>query len=49
MVEAGVNDLGSFLEEIGVEKYVELFEENDIDLRTLLTLTDDDLKEIGLK
>ena len=42
-------DVEKFLEEIGVEKYVELFEENEIDLRTLLTMTDGDLKEIGLK
>jgi hypothetical protein len=42
-------DVGKFLEEVGVEKYVELFEENGIDLRTLLTMTDGDLKEIGLK
>uniref|UniRef100_A0A8B9LCF7 Ankyrin repeat and sterile alpha motif domain containing 3 n=1 Tax=Astyanax mexicanus TaxID=7994 RepID=A0A8B9LCF7_ASTMX len=41
-------DLAEFLEQIGCSKYVPLLEEQDIDLRIFLTLTENDLKEVGI-
>lgn len=41
-------DLASLLEQIGCLKYLRLFEEQDVDLRIFLTLTESDLKEIGV-
>lgn len=43
------SDLKSLLEKIGLSKYYHVFEEQDIDLPIFLTLTDEDLKEIGIK
>ncbi|XP_041134020.1 ankyrin repeat and SAM domain-containing protein 3 isoform X2 [Polyodon spathula] len=45
---SGPKDLGEFLETIGFSKYVPLLEEQDIDLRIFLTLTENDLKEVGI-
>uniref|UniRef100_A0A1A7Z659 Ankyrin repeat and sterile alpha motif domain containing 3 n=2 Tax=Iconisemion striatum TaxID=60296 RepID=A0A1A7Z659_9TELE len=45
---AGPKDLSEFLEQIGFSKYLPLLEEQDIDLRIFLTLTENDLKEIGI-
>ncbi|KAM6897154.1 LOW QUALITY PROTEIN: ankyrin repeat and SAM domain-containing protein 3 [Xenentodon cancila] len=42
------SDLAEFLEQIGFSKYLPLLEEQDIDLRIFLTLTENDLKEIGI-
>uniref|UniRef100_W5KIK0 Ankyrin repeat and sterile alpha motif domain containing 3 n=1 Tax=Astyanax mexicanus TaxID=7994 RepID=W5KIK0_ASTMX len=44
----GPKDLAEFLEQIGCSKYVPLLEEQDIDLRIFLTLTENDLKEVGI-
>uniref|UniRef100_A0A8C8SRS2 Ankyrin repeat and sterile alpha motif domain containing 3 n=1 Tax=Pelusios castaneus TaxID=367368 RepID=A0A8C8SRS2_9SAUR len=44
----GPQDLATFLEQIGCLKYLQVFEEQDIDLRIFLTLTESDLKEIGI-
>ncbi|XP_041937801.1 ankyrin repeat and SAM domain-containing protein 3 [Alosa sapidissima] len=44
----GPKDLGEFLEQIGFSKYLALLEEQDIDLRIFLTLTENDLKEVGI-
>uniref|UniRef100_H2US03 Ankyrin repeat and sterile alpha motif domain containing 3 n=1 Tax=Takifugu rubripes TaxID=31033 RepID=H2US03_TAKRU len=44
----GPKDLAEFLEQIGFSKYLALLEEQDIDLRIFLTLTENDLKEIGI-
>ncbi|TNN03994.1 hypothetical protein fugu_001023 [Takifugu bimaculatus] len=44
----GPKDLSEFLEQIGFSKYLALLEEQDIDLRIFLTLTENDLKEIGI-
>ncbi|XP_017274051.1 ankyrin repeat and SAM domain-containing protein 3 isoform X2 [Kryptolebias marmoratus] len=44
----GPKDLAEFLEQIGFSKYLSLLEEQDIDLRIFLTLTENDLKEIGI-
>ncbi|KAG7272830.1 hypothetical protein CRUP_025810 [Coryphaenoides rupestris] len=41
-------DLSEFLEQIGFSKYLPLLEEQDIDLRIFLTLTENDLKEVGI-
>lgn len=43
-----LQDLATFLEEIGCLKYLQVFEEQDVDLRIFLTLTESDLKEIGI-
>ncbi|XP_051537982.1 ankyrin repeat and SAM domain-containing protein 3 [Myxocyprinus asiaticus] len=44
----GPKDLAEFLEQIGFCKYLPLLEEQDIDLRIFLTLTENDLKEVGI-
>ncbi|XP_063077644.1 ankyrin repeat and SAM domain-containing protein 3 isoform X2 [Engraulis encrasicolus] len=44
----GPKDLAEFLEQIGFSKYKALLEEQDIDLRIFLTLTENDLKEVGV-
>uniref|UniRef100_A0AAR2KAI1 SAM domain-containing protein n=1 Tax=Pygocentrus nattereri TaxID=42514 RepID=A0AAR2KAI1_PYGNA len=41
-------DLAEFLEQIGFSKYLPLLEEQDLDLRIFLTLTENDLKEVGI-
>ena len=38
-----------FLSSLNLSKYLSLFEEQDVNMHALLTLTDNDLKEIGLK
>lgn len=43
-----LQDLAEFLEQLGFSKYLPLLEEQDIDLRIFLTLTENDLKEIGI-
>ena len=40
--------VASFLQELKLTKYLSIFEEQDIDFSTLLTLTDSDLKEVGI-
>lgn len=42
------NGIDRWLEEIGLGRYAELFDANDIDRRALVHLNDDDLKELGL-
>ena len=42
-------DLSALLTQIGLVKYMALFEEQDVDLQVFLSLTDDDLKEVGVK
>ncbi len=41
-------DIPGWLSELGLDRYVEDFEENAIDFETLELLTDDDLKELGI-
>lgn len=48
LVLPGCQDLATFLEQIGCLKYLPMFEEQDVDLRIFLTLTETDLKEIGI-
>ncbi|XP_043957592.1 ankyrin repeat and SAM domain-containing protein 3 [Gambusia affinis] len=45
---SGPKDLAEFLEQIGFSKYLPLLEKQDIDLQIFLTLTENDLKEIGI-
>ncbi|KAH0518299.1 ankyrin repeat and SAM domain-containing protein 3 isoform X2 [Microtus ochrogaster] len=45
---SGPQDLATLLEQIGCLKYLHVFEEQDVDLRIFLTLTESDLKEIGI-
>ncbi|XP_076998023.1 ankyrin repeat and SAM domain-containing protein 3 isoform X3 [Tamandua tetradactyla] len=45
---SGPQDLAALLEQIGCRKYLQVFEEQDVDLRIFLTLTESDLKEIGI-
>ncbi|XP_076458051.1 ankyrin repeat and SAM domain-containing protein 3-like [Babylonia areolata] len=45
----GHRDLAALLEQLGVGKYAALFAEQDVDLQVFLSLTDNDLKEIGIK
>lgn len=44
----GPNDLAQVLKEIGCSKYLPLFKDQDVDMRIFLTLTESDLKEIGV-
>jgi len=43
------SDLRSFLSELGLGKYADVFYEQDVDLPMFLTLNEDDLKEIGIR
>ncbi|XP_029432967.1 ankyrin repeat and SAM domain-containing protein 3 [Rhinatrema bivittatum] len=45
---AGPKDLAEFLDQIGCGKYLSVFEEQDVDLRIFLTLTETDLREVGI-
>ncbi|KAH9514926.1 Ankyrin repeat and SAM domain-containing protein 3 [Bulinus truncatus] len=52
--EKGLNqsspkDLNEMLSQLGLTKYLDKFEEQDVDLQVFLSLTDNDLKEIGIK
>lgn len=47
-VVSSLQDLATLLEQIGCLKYLHVFEEQDVDLRIFLTLTESDLKEIGI-
>ena len=41
-------DIGAWLRKLGLERYEQVFSENEIDLRVLPELTADDLKELGV-
>ena len=41
-------DIASWLTRLGLDKYVRVFTENEIDLGALRHLSEDDLKELGL-
>lgn len=45
---AAAQDIGHWLARLGLERYTALFEAQEIDLRDLPHLNDDDLKELGL-
>jgi len=42
------NGIGQWLESLGVGQYTDAFEANDVDIRALPYLSDDDLKELGV-
>src|SRR6201993_3615630 len=41
-------DIGGWLRGLGLERYEQVFRENEIDLRVLPEVTADDLKELGV-
>ena len=43
-----IDDIAQFLRQIKLEKYVEMFMENDVDGEMLMTLNQEDLKFIGI-
>ena len=42
-------DLPSLLAELGLTKYWATFEEQEVNLQVFLSLTENDLKEVGIK
>ncbi|XP_040297728.1 ankyrin repeat and SAM domain-containing protein 3 [Bufo bufo] len=44
----GPKDLAELLEQIGCSKYLSVFQEQDVNLRIFLTLTEIDLREVGI-
>lgn len=46
--ETGQEDLEHLLQTAGLSKYAEVFQRHEIDLQTFATLTEDELKEIGI-
>ncbi|XP_047440766.1 bicaudal C homolog 2 [Mugil cephalus] len=43
-----MDDLPELLSQLGLLKYIDVFEEQEIDYQTFLTLSDEDLKEVGV-
>lgn len=44
----GITDLSTLLARLGLEKYEDCFTNEEIDLETFLTMSEDDLREIGI-
>ena len=42
-------DIGTLLRQVGLSKYLGTFQEQDVDLQVFLSLTDNDLKEVGIR
>ncbi|XP_041845285.1 bicaudal C homolog 2 [Melanotaenia boesemani] len=42
------DDLSELLSQLGLIKYIDVFEQQEIDYQTFLTLSDEDLKEVGV-
>ncbi len=42
-------DLKTLLEQLGLEKWLPVFEREEVNLQLFLSLTDDELKEVGIK
>ncbi|XP_052429558.1 bicaudal C homolog 2 [Carassius gibelio] len=42
------DDLIELLTQLGLEKYIDIFQQQEIDYQTFLTLSDEDLKEVGV-
>jgi hypothetical protein len=42
-------EIKAWLQNIGLEQYADRFQENNIDVSVLPTLTDEDLKELGIE
>ncbi|XP_067312564.1 bicaudal C homolog 2 [Pseudorasbora parva] len=45
---AHADDLIELLAQLGLEKYIVIFQQQEIDYQTFLTLSDEDLKEVGV-
>ncbi|XP_042275231.1 bicaudal C homolog 2 [Thunnus maccoyii] len=43
-----IDDLPELLNQLGLIKYIDVFEQQEIDYQTFLTLSDEDLKEVGV-
>ncbi|KAI4819722.1 hypothetical protein KUCAC02_004958 [Chaenocephalus aceratus] len=43
-----IDDLPELLSQLGLIKYIDVFEQQEIDYLTFLTLSDEDLKEVGI-
>ncbi|KAM8909766.1 bicaudal C homolog 2 isoform 2-T2 [Spinachia spinachia] len=43
-----MDDLAELLSQLGLIKYVDVFEQQEIDYQTFLSLSDEDLKEVGI-
>ncbi|XP_068160360.1 ankyrin repeat and SAM domain-containing protein 6-like isoform X2 [Antennarius striatus] len=43
------DELSNILKKLSLEKYQPIFEEQEVDMEAFLTLTDEDLKELGIK
>ena len=43
------SDLAELLDSLSLSKFLPTFEEQDVDLQVFLSLTDNDLKEVGIK
>ena len=41
-------DIAAWLRDLGLERYIQAFEANDVDAAVLRTLSADDLKELGV-
>jgi uncharacterized protein YjiS (DUF1127 family) len=48
IVGAAMQEIADWLEKLGMSQYAQRFAENDIDVRALRYLTDQDLKDIGV-
>ncbi|XP_076469827.1 ankyrin repeat and SAM domain-containing protein 6-like isoform X3 [Babylonia areolata] len=46
--DAGDDELSNILKKLSLEKYSPIFEEQEVDMEAFLTLTDEDLKELGI-
>src|SRR5262249_50552161 len=46
--QGGMQQIGDWLQKLGLGQYAKLFAENEIDVSVLRHLTDQDLKEIGI-
>ncbi|XP_041758273.1 protein bicaudal C homolog 1-like [Coregonus clupeaformis] len=42
------DDLPELLSQLGLRKYINVFQQQEIDFQTFLTLSDEDLKEVGV-
>lgn len=40
--------IDAWLTDLGLGKYIDVFAENDVDMRVLAALTDDDFRELGV-
>jgi hypothetical protein len=41
-------DIGAWLQDLGLERYAQAFQDNEVTVRSLPHLTADDLKEMGV-